>query len=149
AKMIVARASVVESSLDRAKLVRSVEPGKELAETGKVRVGAVIARFIRRKNVFARVIGVPQFDQCPANRLSGAVQHASAHVGDDALGRSEVVIEMDEVVVFIKRDIFCQRVKRSLRQVGRERKRFRIESSSREKRSSGCELPQKSAPRCK
>ena len=67
---------------------------------------------------------MPKFDECATNRIPAAVEDTSADVTDNARRDRQVVIELDQVVVFIERNVAGQRVIGPLGHHRRRRERF-------------------------
>ena len=64
------------------------------------------------------------FDERAANWSPAAGEDTTAEVSDNACRDGEIVVELDEIVIFIERDIVGQRIVRPLRDDGRQRERL-------------------------
>jgi len=108
--MEMAGASAIEAGLDRAEFVGAIGRGEELAEAGEVGIRLRVARGIGGEEIVAVVVRLPELDERVADRLALAVEHAAADESDDALGWGEMIVDDDEIVVFIEGDVFGHRV---------------------------------------
>ena len=105
-----ARAAIIKPSLDGAEFILSGRSSQKLTEPCEVGITGRIARRTGRIKIIALLVGVPKFDQRAAHGIPGAVQDAPADVGDNARRDGQVVIQLDQVIVFIKRNVVSQRV---------------------------------------
>src|SRR6266545_3803173 len=122
--MIMAREADVEAGLDGAEHELSARPGEKLAEPGEVDIARRIAGCAGRVKVIAFASGVPQFDQRASYRIAAAVEDASGDVGYDTRRNRQVVVELDQIVVFIEGDVVGLGVVRALSYDGRRRERL-------------------------
>src|SRR5262249_13121387 len=76
-------------------------------------------------NVIATVIGMPDFDESAFDGIAAAIENAPGKVGDFATGAGEAVVQVNEVVIFIQRDVVGERIVRALGQLRRKRESLR------------------------
>jgi hypothetical protein len=112
--VIVPRASVVEAGFDRAEFEFAARPGEELAEAREVRIARRIPRRVRGVKIIAFPVRVPKLDERAANRRAAGSEDASAQIRDRSRRSGQTVVELDEVVVLVERDVVRERIVRSL-----------------------------------
>ena len=86
-----------------------------MAKPGEIRIRGGIARAGRGVNVIAAVVRVLKLDERAVDGSAAAGQDPAAHVGHDSTGGGEAVIQVDEIIVLIERNIRGQGIVRPLR----------------------------------
>ena len=89
---------------------------------------------------------MPKFNERAAHRIPSAVEDAPAEVSDNACRDGEVVIELNQGIVFIERDVIRQRIIRPLRHDGRNGERLGQIAGQRESRRDQRHALEKAAP---
>jgi hypothetical protein len=134
--MKMTRASRIQAGLDRAEAERTAGAREELSEAGEVRVCGGIAARARRICVRAIVVRLPELNEGVPDRIAVAVEHAAGDVRNGSACRGEVVVEVEQVVVFAERKVVGQRIERPLGLLRSERESFGKRTGQRE--ASGC-----------
>ena len=136
--MDVRRTARVGDRLDGAEVVFAGGTGEEAAEALEIGVPlrAAVAAFVE---INAVMIDLPDFHQRVADRLALRIGHPPAEVRHAAQGGGEAIVQDDEVIVGIQREI--DGVKRPLGLLRGERESFRERAGHPEPRSPEGEIP--------
>ena len=99
------RAAGVGDGLDRAEVVFAGRAGQEPAEALEVRVALVAALVAVGVEVDAVGVALPDLDDGVADRVALGVEDAAGQVRDLADGRRDGVVDDDQVVVGVERQL--------------------------------------------
>ena len=61
---------------------------------------------------------MPKLEQRAADGVAVFVEHLPGNVGDNSSGSGKVVVEINEIIVFIERNVVGQGIVRALRHFG-------------------------------
>ena len=103
-EMDMTRAAGVGDRLDRAEIVFAGRAGEESPEALKVLVVILLVR-VASVDVGAVVVDLPDLDQGVPDRVALGVENTAEKMGHFAHGRSDRVVDDQEVVVGVEREL--------------------------------------------
>ena len=130
--MNVRRPTRVRDWLDGAKVVFTRRAGQETSEALEILIAGCMSVFAVQ--IHALVVHLPDFHERVANRLTARVQNPSAEVGDVTKSRRDAIIDDDEVVIGVERQVVG--IERPFRLARRAHEFISEESGNGEKRGS-------------